>query len=817
MPQADLPPAALPPRAGLERRLGLARLALLWERLVPAVGPAAAVAGLFLALALFDLPARLPGFLHAALLAAFAALFVAALVVGLRHLRLPDREAARRRLETQSGLAHRPLAALEDKLAGGSADPSTEALWQLHRARMAEALRRLKVGVPAPGLTRRDPYALRAALVLALVLGFIDAGGDWADRIVRSLQPSFSPGAAEVPVALDIWLTPPDYTGLPPLFLKQAEPGKAPIPVPVGSTVLAQVHGGDVVPQLVIDAKPAPFARIDDSNFKGTATISAGKEISVVQQGRTLGAWPIAVVPDLPPTIAFAKPPQHTDRGVLRLEYKATDDYGVEGAKAIMHLKGGASGAQLAVDLPLPGQHLKEASATSYHDLTPHPWAGLPVEMQLQAVDAIGQTGSSETIETVLPERVFRNPVARAIIEARKELTLHPDDRQPVAETLSDLSVRPSFFNNDAVVFLALRTAQARLLLNRDADTIPAVQQLLWDTALRLEDGRSTTSQNDLRSAMQALQDALARNAPDAEIQRLMNQVQQAIDQYLQALAQQMQRMPPQQMQPIDPSHMLSRQDLQRMLDRARDLARTGSRDQARDLLSQLQEMLENLRMAQPGQMSSGQSQAMRQMQEMMRRQQQLLDQSFRNSQQGRQGQQGQQGQRGDQSQDDANQQESLRRMLGDMMQKLGEQGGDIPAPFARADRAMRNAVEALRRTEPGDAIGPQTEALDALQQAARAMQQQMAGRGLGTRPDGTDPGDDQGLDQAQRDPFGRFNDENGNGGLDDGGLMRTGKGPNDYALEKAKQILDELRQRAGERDRPEIELNYIDRLLKQF
>src|SRR5580658_4741004 len=145
MPQADLPPAALPhPRTGLERRLGLARLALLWERVLPALGPAAAVPGLFLALALFDLPARLPGYLHAALLACLAALFVAALVVGMRRLRFPDREAARRRIETQSGLAHRPLAALEDKLAGGGADPSTEALWQLHRQRMAEAIRRLK-------------------------------------------------------------------------------------------------------------------------------------------------------------------------------------------------------------------------------------------------------------------------------------------------------------------------------------------------------------------------------------------------------------------------------------------------------------------------------------------------------------------------------------------------------------------------------------------------------------------------------------------------------------------------------------------------
>jgi hypothetical protein len=81
----------------------------------------------------------------------------------------------------------------------------------------------------------------------------------------------------------------------------------------------------------------------------------------------------------------------------------------------------------------------------------------------------------------------------------------------------------------------------------------------------------------------------------------------------------------------------------------------------------------------------------------------------------------------------------------------------------------------------------------------------------------GGEPLDDPGLHQAQRDPFGRLLDsENGNGGIDDGGQLRMGKA-DDSALDKAKEILDELRRRAGERSRPAIERDYIDRLLKQF
>ena len=167
--------------------------------------------------------------------------------------------------------------------------------------------------------------------------------------------------------------------------------------------------------------------------------------------------------------------------------------------------------------------------------------------------------------------------------------------------------------------------------------------------------------------------------------------------------------------------------------------------------------------------------------------------------------------------QGDAQQQEALRQMLNQMMQQLQQQGGQTPQALSRAERAMRGAGEALQRGQPGQAVGPQSDALDALQEAARAMANQMMGNNYGDGPGG-EPMDEPGLHQAQRDPFGRMLDtEQGNGGYDDGGQLRMGKSANDYALEKAKQILEELRRRAGERSRPELERDYIDRLLKEF
>jgi uncharacterized protein (TIGR02302 family) len=800
-------PPTLPPSAParLKRRLDLATVALVWERLWPALWPSVILVGVFVTLALFDVPTRLPVWAHWLLLAISLVLLTLAVLDGLRRFSWPSRDDARRRLEIASRLKHRPLTAIEDKLAGGSDDPAAAALWRAHQERMAAAARQLRVGAPEAGLLRRDPFALRVALALLLLIGAIDAGDDWAARLVRA----FTPEAAHnvVPqVSLDIWVTPPDYTGLPPQFLPAS--GKQMIYVPIGSALLAQVHGGRNPPRLRIDAAGTDFSKLDDKDFKGTATITGGKHVAVEQDGRVLGAWNIAVVPDHPPSVGFGKPPSHTDRMALRLDYKATDDYGVESANAVIRRLDDPSLPPLTLPLQLPGQHLTDPKGVAYFDLTANLWAGMPVRIELQAKDALGQVGASETMETVLPERQFRNPVAKALIEQRKELSRKGADKNEVADTVSDLSLRPDRYNNDVVAFLGMRTAQARLHLDRDGSSIAPVQQLLWDTAVRIEEGRSPAAMEDLRNAMKQLQDALARNAPDDEIQRLMNQLQEAMNRYMQQLAQQMQNMDPSQLQPADPRNTLSMRDLQRMLDRARDLARTGAKDQARQMLSQLQQMLENLRMARPmpGQ-GSQQQQMMSQMQQMMRQQQQLLDRSFQQSRNGQQGQN---------MQGDAQQQQALRQMLNQMMQQMQQQGMGIPQAMQRAERSMRGAEQALGQNQPGQAVGPQSDALDALQEAARGMANQMMGDNYGDGPGG-EPFDNPGLRQAQRDPFGRLLDtENGNGGLDDGGTLRMGKS-NESALDKAKEILEELRRRAGERERPALEHDYIDRLLKQF
>jgi hypothetical protein len=301
------------------------------------------------------------------------------------------------------------------------------------------------------------------------------------------------------------------------------------------------------------------------------------------------------------------------------------------------------------------------------------------------------------------------------------------------------------------------------------------------------------------------------------------------------------------QLPQIDPNAMmLSQQDLKKMMDQIRELARSGQRDAAKQMLSQLQKMLENLRMRRFAQPNQQQQQAMKMLndlQDIIKQQQQLLDKTFREAQKrgqmrggnpsqpfrpnmmppGMQQQQRQQGQQqpgdGDSQpmQSESQSQEQLRKRLGELMRQLGEMSGKIPRPLGRAERSMRQSTDQLGQGQAGQAVPPQTEAIDQLQQGARAatqqLMQQLSRNGMMRPGPGQPTGE---APERDRDPFGRNPENTGNDGMDPDS-RKFGKRLDGEGVEAARRIRDELRRRAGERSRPAPELEYIDRLLDQF
>lgn len=793
----------------LALKLAAVRLALLAENVTRALWPIIALLLFAGALVLFDLLPLLPGWLHLLVLLALAG---ALLFLGWRRrklLFLPKAEAAARRLEADSGLPHRPLSALGDQVAAG--DATARALFQIHQRRQKLALAKLRPHAPHPLVARLDRFGFLAGAALLFLAAFVYGGDGWRARLSAALSPNLAgPEAQAAAVSLDAWINPPPYTGAAPIYLQSLNDPSAVLKVPTGSILLAQVQGGEGAPSLLIDGQATPMGEAASGIWKSEVDLFEGSKLAITRGSEMLGEWRLEIVPDLPPVVAFDGEPAQTERQALELAFLARDDYGLSDVKAVMVRSDQPDLPPIEIDLLGNTEGDIEIKGRKITDLTPHLWAGLAVDVTLVATDALGQEGVSEPLRIVLPERVFYNLVARQLIELRRRLTLDPEERSSIAQALAAIYAQPQEWNYDTVVALALQSAERRLIYGRDDDTVPSVQQLLWDTALRLDGKKTELMAQELRRLQEELLQALENNASDEEIEQLTKQLKEAMDQYLQELAEAMKQKMQEGMDPMpmpDDAEIVTQQDLESMIDRMNEAAKSGNKEEAQRLLEELQQMLENLQenpfAMMPNPENEQAREQMRNMEDMMRRQQELLDRSQQQADKDP-------SQRSpEESQQSAEDQEHLRKDLGKAMRDLAEQLGDLPPEMGNAERAMREAEQSLEQGDPQNAIGPQTEALDQLQQTFQDMAEQMLqqmgpNRGEGQGRVGSRPG--QGVD-----PLGRNSAQGGSESLDNVGI------PAESEMQRSREILDELRQRRSDPSRPAIELDYLDRLLEQF
>ena len=866
IPPVEAKPAELPSRlANAARR---ARYAIFWERVWPMLAALATAAGLFLALSWLGLWLWLPPLGRAAGLVLFGVLALWAAFPFL-FLRLPGFTDALRRLDRVSGLRHRPATTLADRLAVNAHDPYALALWNAHVARSLQNADALRAGAPAPRVAGRDPYALRGLVLIAVIATFIAAGGERWHRVAAA----FDWRGVVVPAnfRVDAWVTPPPYTGRPPIILPGIHPGETsaaaqtdgPISVPVNSTLVVRATGKlkldlSTTGGLVASKEEVrPPAGSEEHRFTITATGAA----TLRGAGENL-VWPFNAVPDKPPTIALTKDPEQQGRGSLLLSYRLEDDYGVADAQATFARKdeGGEGHATRPLFGPpdfalvLPQARTRNGIGQTIRDLTDHPWAGAEVTVTLVARDDAGNQGRSEPFGFRLPERIFTKPLARALIEQRRNLALDANTRPIVTAALDALAIAPERFTKEAGIYLGLRSVYWSLARAKSDDDLRDVVKRLWQMAVGIEDGDISNAEEALRNAENALQQALDRGASDQELKALMEQLRAAMDRFLQAMAEQLKN-GRELARPLSPNtRVLSSRDLQNMLDRLENLARSGAKDAARQLLQQLQEMMENLQMGMPD-MNEGDDDMMSALDElgdMIRQQQQLRDRTFQQGQQqrqqqrqeerqrsGREGKPGQPQPNGNSFGDLRQNQQALRDRLNKLMEELksrgfgqndkgqqGQQGQGTPGQdqaqgqgqgqeqldqLGHAGDAMGDAAGNLGEGDADSAVDSQGRALDALRKGAQglaqSMQQQM-GRGPGPGRPGRFG---QSRAQQDTDPLGRplrgreYGDDT------------TVKVPGEIDVQRARRIIEELRKRFGDFARPQEELDYIERLLKNY
>jgi uncharacterized protein (TIGR02302 family) len=830
-------------RLKLSQALDRATYAIAWERAWPHLARLLTLFGLFLTVSWAGLWLVLPSLARTAGLLLFAAAGIAALWPLIRF-RWPTRTEALGRLDRGTGIRHRPATALSDTVA--TKDPVALALWQESRARTLASLTRIRAGLPSPRLAIHDPWAVRALVVVMMVAAYVAAGDERNLRLASAFD--WNGVLAPTNIRVDAWVTPPVYTGRPPIILSSANkenavPASGPLAVPAGSTVIVRSSGGtlDVVAGGGV-TEAAPTEQAPKGTNERHFTVSGDGSVHVrAPSGQP--QWKFTATPDRPPTIALAKDPERQPRGSLQMSYKIEDDYGVTEARAQFTARSteGATPPQPLFEPPqfslvLPNARTRNGLGQTLKDLSEDPYAGADVTLTLTAKDEAGNTGKSEPFNMRLPERLFSKPLARALIEQRRILALDAKQNDKVYAALDALMIAPEMFTPQAGHYLGLYSVARELEAARTDDALRGVVASLWALAVTIEDGDISDVEKALRAAEEALRQALERGASDEEIKKLTQDLRAALDKYLRQLAEQFKNNPQQLSRPLDPNtKMLTQRDLDSLLQQIEREARRGNREAAMDALKRLGDIMRELQMAQPGQGDDDMQQALNELGDMIRKQQQLRDKTFKQGQDSRRDRM--RGKQGDQSMGDLQQdQQALRDRLKKLQDELakrgmspnqrgdkgqrgdpGQQGqpgdqGDGEDGLDQADSAMGDATGRLGEGNAEGAVDSQGRALEALRKGAQSLAEAMQpGDGDGQQ-DG--PGNRAGRQQNggnQTDPLGRplqgreFGDD------------FTVKIPGEIDVERVRRILEELRRRLADPNRPQIELDYIERLLKDY
>lgn len=807
-------PATIDQRQTLLRR---SAQAILLERLLRLAAGLATLALFFLTISWLDVwrAAPVAARMFGVALFAFGALYLTAREIARGW---PRRAAALKRLDAVAPPGLRPAQSLDDTLAqealSQAADPDTRALWAAHRRRLEAALAHLPVTPPAPDLPARDPYALRAlALVAAAGAAFV-AGDEKSVRVAAAFDWRAA-GLFAPAERIDAWFEPPAYTGRPAIVLGAAGGS---IEAPENSVLRVRPETS----RLTVAGGLKPVEAAEQPAATPVYRLSEAARLDL-PDGR---GFDIAVIPDTPPRVALAEAPRNNARGSMTLIYSAEDDYGVTGVEAVFERPPGLRRALYPPPkLTLaPPANANETRATL--DLAENPYAGASATLRLTATDAAGHIAASAPVEITLPARNFRKPLARALIEQRRNLALDPDARATVRSALEALALSPEIFDTPSAVHLGLRAARVSLNGPRTDDDLRGIVDLLWALALTVEDGDASQAERDLRAAEQAMRESLARGDSEEAIGKRSAELRAALDNLLSQLGAQPDPSRPRETESGDGSSVTP-EELQSMMDDIEKATKSGDMAQAQQLLDELQDIMENLRTgdspspreeAARRRAQQAMQKTMRELDALAREEQQLRDQTFQGMNEAesddgdptpsQRGKGGDSRRNRDGASAERQRQRELRERLERQQQDLAGQDPEAASDLDPAREAMKEAEEALGASGGGrgSALEAEGRAIESLRSGADRLSEKMQGDAEGGQP-GKGPGKSRARGGKGVDPLGRTG-----GGRRDARQRYEPLGL--PPAQRAHRVQEELRRRLGQPERPPEELDYLQRLL---
>lgn len=840
-----------------------------------------------------------------------------------RTVSLPTEMQAKRRVEQDSFLDHRPFDTVTDA-AARTGDVDLD-LWDEHSRRAAKAAANAVPSRLRAVIAPIDKFYLRFAAPAAVMLALMVGMGDSVERLRQSVLPMWQAGINPLNAKFDAWIDPPDYTGRPPVYFK----GKSIINAPEGAELVARLSGVDTAPRLRIiqngRTRYIPAKQLGPQSFEARTVLEPRRGDSEITARWRLGSdvqnWRMIVKEDTAPIIMWEEPPSAGTRDQLNFSYTLTDDYGASALALELHLvqdeEDNATPPRKRIAIDLPAARVRNAENTGVQmNLTKHVWAGKKTRARLVAIDAQGQEGFSEFEELIVPDKIFIDPLAKAIIENRQLIlsakdiayravptgltratapnitTIPPEERierapatvRRAAILLDTISDRPLGAFKDPVVYMGLKNVQTRVELAREITDLDDAPEDLWLIAMRAEFGPLGNAREAMQAAEAALNSAIARRARKREIDTLFERYNDAVDRYMEYLMQQaIENGQKAQASGGEGGEGRNMDEIQALLDAIEEANRLGDTEGARRALAQLAEFLENMQiqLTEGGAGEGGDSinqdglsedvkDAIEDLADTLSRQRELNDETRdamreqeeneHSGQQRQQGTQQQGGQTGAQAENapetesgtrdgqqlaydqgtleealntleqalrDGDTDLTLRGNLGEDEQAARGDGGGQQADNeqtgaqgdskAREDgigltpeealesarRAMEQSKDALANQDFALADKAQRDAIAALRRAAESLISQ-------ANIEGSEQSGNDG--QAGNDPFGRNNEESGEG---------IGEGNGDVPLksdrQRARELIEDLRRRASEQERDAEELNYLERLLERF
>ena len=734
----------------LKRTQGYVRRALAslyWERYAPIFALAVAIIFVFLVGAFSGVWERVGDPLRFVfLIAAFA--FLVRAILKARQKQRPNLSTARRRVETDSNIKHRPLDVLEDRPA------VSEAAWPAHYQKAREAAEKLRPAKWRHALKPIDPYFLRFVLPCALGLAMMVGYGDNYERLRRSLTPTWQSAINPSNVTYEAWVDPPEYTGRPPLYFKD----KRKIDVPEGSEFVARISGVKDAPRLKLGRKYLKLKRLGPKSFEARAILK-DKTTARWRIGTKEKKWTLNVLRDTAPYVVFEELPKADKRDRLAFTYSFEDDYGIETFELKMRLlteDETLAQKSSSVVIPLSSSTAKRAEeADAAIDLTKHEWAGRKVAAVLVVTDGRGQTDESQESFFIVPDKIFVEPLAKAIIEQRnlviagsgdyapepadydRENSLNNDtdgadfdtyqpefrlDRAPAqiqrAAVLIDvLTDKPAGIFSDPAIFMGLKNVHSRLRYGRQASDLRGIPEDLWRIAFRAEFGVLGTALEEMREAKQALQDGMARRAPEREIDTLFDRYDQAVERYMEELRR----------KAIEDGNIADAEgggggggrnadEIEALLKAIEEANKAGDTEGARKALARLAELLENMEIqlsrggsgesgeGMAGEMSEEMKKSLEDLADLLGDQRELQDETRQaENEAGGEGEEdGGEQQGGSEGQQSGGQQDGGQESGG---QQQGE-GALSPGELAARQGALQDALDALEGALPEEGEG---------------------------------------------------------------------------------------------------------------